>query len=83
MKTIAFVKSDKEYLSQEFGLKKAETFDDFIASLKNESKEYISDLISMVNNGHFLNFFKHENARSSLKNDKKFAGTNFRSLFEK
>ncbi len=78
-----FVKSDKEYLSQEFGLKKAETFDDFIASLKNESKEYISDLISMVNNGHFLNFFKHENARNSLTNDTKFANTNFSSLIKK
>ena len=77
-----FVKSDKEYLSQEFGLKKAETFEDFIASLKGE-KDYISDLRSMVKTGQFLNFFKHENARSSLKNDKKFAGTNFRSLFEK
>ena len=77
-----FVKSDKEYLSQEFGLKKAETFEDFISSLNGE-KDYISDLRKIVKTGQFLNFFKHENARNSLTNDTKFANTNFSSLIKK
>ena len=45
-----FVNSDKNYSQKEFGIKKAETFDDFISDLqkKNEYEKYISDLKKLL-----------------------------------
>ena len=73
-----FVNSDKNYLQKEFGIKKAETFDDFISDLqkKNENEEYISDLKKIAAN--FFDYFKLKNARNSFKKDNKFKDTNFK-----
>ena len=62
-----FVNSDKNYLQKEFGIKKAETFEDFISDLqkKNEHEEYISDLKKIAAN--FLSFFNELRAFSCLK----------------
>ena len=76
-----FVKSDRDYLKNEFGFKKGETFEDFINSLENENEEYISSLREMVK-GNFLNFFKKENARTSKNKKEKFSETNFREVIE-
>ena len=77
-----FVKSDRDYLKNEFGFKKGETFEDFINSLENENEEYISSLREMVKGDNFLKFFKQEKARTSKNKKEKFSETNFREIIE-
>ena len=77
-----FVKSDRDYLKNEFGFKKGETFEDFINSLENENEEYISSLREMVKGDNFLKFFKQEKARTSKNKKEKFSETNFRETIE-
>ena len=58
-----FMKGDKNYL-QKFGIKRAQTFDDFLYNLK-EGDIYINSLKDIAYN--FMDYFDSRNARKTKK----------------